>query len=84
MRVRLQPVGLEVLDDLIATGDLDPQFRAAMPTLQMGATLEWTPATATQAYRDPTTGTLYFCVTTTNLNVLADKFPAPTRSRCSP
>ncbi len=84
MRVRLQPVGLEVLDDLIATRDLDPQIRAAMPTLQIGTTLEWTPTTYTQVYVDRTTNLRYFCVTTTNLNVLADKFPAPTRSRCSP
>ena len=25
LRVQLQPIGLDVLDDLIASGDLDPQ-----------------------------------------------------------
>src|SRR5262249_5777713 len=32
LRVRLQPVGLDVLDDLVASNDLDPAIRAAMPT----------------------------------------------------
>jgi hypothetical protein len=35
MRVRLQPVGLDVLDDLILSNDLDPSVRAAMPTYDM-------------------------------------------------
>jgi hypothetical protein len=35
VRLRLVPVGLEVLDDLIASGHLDPTVRAAMPTLDL-------------------------------------------------
>lgn len=84
LRVRIQPVGLEVLDDLIASGDLDPSVRAAMPTFTIGRTLEWTPAAATDIYLDRATGALVYCVTNTNLNVRADRFPAPARSHCSP
>lgn len=32
LRVRLRPMGLDVLDDLIASGHLDPAIRDAMPT----------------------------------------------------
>ena len=35
VRVRLQPIGLEVLDDLITSGHLDPRFRDAMPTFDL-------------------------------------------------
>ena len=44
LRVRLRPIGLDVLDDLVATGDLDPSIRDAVPTFDLGSTvLEWTP-----------------------------------------
>jgi hypothetical protein len=44
MRVRLQPVGLDVLDHLIEGGDLSPELREKMPTFDLGSTvLEWTP-----------------------------------------
>ena len=84
MRVRLRPMGLDVLDDLIASGDLDPAIRSAVPTLGVGALVEWTKATATSTYLDRSTGSLVSCVTNTNLNVQADKFPAATRGRCKP
>src|SRR5205823_11714972 len=48
LRVRLQPVGIDVLQDLVDSRDLDPAIRDAMPTLDVGALLEWTEATATQ------------------------------------
>lgn len=42
MRVRIRPIGLEVLDDLIASGDLDVGIRAQMPTFTLGSTqIEW-------------------------------------------
>lgn len=45
MRVRVRPMGLDVLDDLIASGDLDPTIRDAMPSHTLGGTvLEWTEA----------------------------------------
>jgi hypothetical protein len=47
-RVRLRPVGLDVLDDLIGSGDLDPAVRDAMPVFDVAPTvLEWTPDSAT-------------------------------------
>lgn len=49
MRVALhiRPIGLDVLDDLIATGDLEAIYRERMPTFTVsGATLEWTPEAA--------------------------------------
>jgi hypothetical protein len=42
-RVRLRPIGLDVLDALVASGDLDAGVRAAMPTFTLGSTeLVWT------------------------------------------
>ncbi len=53
LRVRLRPVGLDVLDDLVASGDLDPTVRDAMQTLDLlpnrgveDVALAWTPAAA--------------------------------------
>jgi hypothetical protein len=84
LRVRLQPIGLDVLDDLIASGDLDASVKAQMPTYDIGktATLEWTTATATTAYIED--GLPVNCVTTTNLNAAADKVPAVNHTRCKP
>ena len=45
MRVRFIPIGYDVLDDLIGSGDLDPSFRAKMPVFSLAGTeLEWTTA----------------------------------------
>lgn len=45
MRVRMRPMGFDVLDDLIATGDLDPAVRDEMPTYDLRSTvIEWTSA----------------------------------------
>jgi hypothetical protein len=84
LQVHLMPIGLDVLDDLIASGDLDAGFRDVMPTYDIGDTLEWTPDAGTHTYVDRDTGGLWFCATTTSLNVLADKFPAPVKTLCSP
>jgi hypothetical protein len=85
MRIRIEPIGLDVLDDLVATGDLDKKYRDAMARLDVGPlkTLEWTPATATD-------GTFvedrvqYACVSPSNLNVAADKVPAKAHAKCAP
>ena len=84
MRVRLQPMGLDVLDDLVASKDLDPAVRAAMATTDVGASgpLTWTAATATSTYTDGRTS--YACITTTNFNVVSDKVPAVDHTRCTP
>ncbi len=59
LRVRMRAVGLEVMDDLIASGDLDPKFRDEIKTLDLlpnrqktSVSLEWTPAAA----KDPAFG----------------------------
>ncbi len=40
--VRMQPIGLDILDELIAAGELAPEVRAAMPTWELtGARLAW-------------------------------------------
>ncbi len=47
MRVRARAIGLDVLDDLIESGDLDPAIRDAMPTFDLaGTVLTWTPEAA--------------------------------------
>ncbi len=47
LRVRLRPMGLEVLADLVATGDLDPAVAAAMETFDVPpVSLVYTPDTA--------------------------------------
>jgi hypothetical protein len=84
MRVRTQPIGLDVLDDLVASGDLDRSVRDAMPTFDLGADgiLEWTAATATEQLVDDRIP--FSCVTKTNFNVRADRVPAKERTRCKP
>lgn len=84
LKVHLMPVGLDVLDDVIASGDLDAGIRALMPTFDIGQTLEWTPDAGTHIYVDRDTGGTVFCATTTNINVQADKFPAPVKTNCVP
>jgi hypothetical protein len=42
-RLRVRPIGLDVLQDLVDSGDLDPEIVAQMPTLTFGAQIEWTP-----------------------------------------
>ena len=41
-RVRVVPIGLDVLDELVKSGDLDPSVRAKMPFFTLaGTVLEW-------------------------------------------
>ncbi len=43
MRIRIRSMGLDLLDDLIASGDLDPAIRDQIPTFTLGTTqLNWT------------------------------------------
>ena len=42
-RLRVRPIGLDVLQDLVDSGDLDPAIVAEMSTLTFGAQIEWTP-----------------------------------------
>jgi hypothetical protein len=89
-RLRLQPVGVDVLSDLATSGDIDPAAVAGMPTWDVSflATdgsiapgLEWTPQAATAAYVDEFDQTQARCVATGNFNIGANKVraadPAP-------
>ena len=47
MRVRLRPIGYDVIDDLIETGDLEPSIRDTIPTYELASTvLTWREADA--------------------------------------
>jgi hypothetical protein len=83
MRVRLIPVGLDVLDSLIASGDLKAEIKAKMPVFTLASTsLEWTADAATIKYPDQ--GIPVSCVSaglTTGANTAS---PAPENTMCSP
>jgi hypothetical protein len=85
LRIRLQPIGIDVLNNLVASGDLDAGIIAQMPTLEvplpnlgvdggMSLYLEWTPeaAKAEGNLADPThaEGPMT-CVSTNIFNFLA-------------
>jgi hypothetical protein len=85
MRLRLVPIGYDVLDDLVASGDLTRAEREAMTELLVGstATVEWTPdAPGLQTWTDPDTGLPWSCLTRSNLNLRAVRTPAPTNAVC--
>jgi len=45
MRVQMRPLGLEMFEELIESGDLDPAVMASVPTLTLeGTEIEWTEA----------------------------------------
>lgn len=41
-RLRIRPIGIDVLNDLVASGDLEKSLVAEMPTMTFGAQIEWT------------------------------------------
>jgi hypothetical protein len=62
MRVRIRPIGLDILDELVASGDLPASIMTAMPTFDLGATsLVWTPDAAVSK-RTPLAGREALCV----------------------
>jgi hypothetical protein len=84
MRVRLQPIGLDVLDDLTTSGDLkDPTVRANMPTYDVGnnPVVTWTPATA--APGGVFNNIPYSCVSNTSASFIP-QVPAPAHVYCKP
>ena len=85
MRLRLQPVGLDVLNDLVQSGDLAPSVPANMPTYDVSflspdagiqPTLEWTPA-APLSFVDGLDRTNARCVWTQGFNAAAQTVLAP-------
>jgi nitrate/TMAO reductase-like tetraheme cytochrome c subunit len=92
LRIRVQPIGLDVLDDLVDSGDLDAGLTGAMPTFDVAPLLTWTPAAAAACqtglgspctYQDDD-GEMVTCVTPTGFNVAADKTLATQNAGCSP
>jgi hypothetical protein len=88
-RFWLQPIGLDVFDELVASGDLVDtdryaiaELRARLKPLAVGDAVEWTPATATERFLD--NGLPISCASTTNLSAAADKVPAVNHTRCGP
>ena len=81
LRLRMMPMGLEIVDDLIASGDLDPSVRSKIEVMQVGPTITWTPNSGVTPFPEKG-GTLYECVTLTNQNYQSDKFPPPVGGTC--
>jgi hypothetical protein len=84
MRVRLSPIGQDVIQDLIASGDLTQlSARDNAPIYDVGipSVLEWTAATATENYYDQTPVPVS-CISRTNLSGAADKVLARPVSNC--
>ncbi|HWP06216.1 MAG TPA: multiheme c-type cytochrome [Polyangiaceae bacterium] len=89
VEVRLAAFGLDVFDDLVASGDLADtdadtvtELRDAIATYRLGSVLEWTPDTAEPSFI--VDGLPMSCVTDTALNVRAATVPAVNHVRCSP
>ena len=53
VQVYVLPMGYDVLNDLVASGDLDPSFVAKMQRLPVGDPIVWTPDTVNGNYVDP-------------------------------
>jgi hypothetical protein len=98
-RLRLQPIGIDVLNDLASTGDLDAGLIAALPPpidIPLGAgvpsLLQWTPAAAATAaadggpmpYTDPNENLPATCVGSLPLPVDQNPAPPHTNPKCSP
>jgi hypothetical protein len=84
MRVLVQPIGLDVIDDLTASGDLhDPSVRENMPTYEVGTNplLTWTPATASNG--GVINNVPYSCVSNTSASFVP-QVPAPEHVHCHP
>ena len=84
LQINLQPVGLDVIDDLARTNYLSPDdardLRAQMVNLSVGQELEWTSTNATENYLDQ--GIPVSCVSKTNLLGAASAVRASTSTKC--
>jgi hypothetical protein len=87
VRVRLQPVGLDVLADLVASGDLDPSVPSQMTSFDVASTpiLEWSPDAATMAndsYSED--GLVFRCVSNTALLGSTPTVLGSSQATCAP
>lgn len=87
--LRLAPFGLDVFDDLVASGDLVDtdtytvsELRDALATYTLGNELEWTPDTAAPSF--VVDGLPMSCKSDTALNFAADTVPATNHTLCAP
>jgi hypothetical protein len=81
MRVRVRPVDFDLVDELVASGDLDPAVRDRIPTFTLGHTeLEWTRDAATIHYQDQG---IVDCVSS-GLPGARSATPAREPTRCAP
>jgi hypothetical protein len=85
LKVHIQAIGDDVLQDLVATKDLDPSIPPLVAKFELaGAAVEWTPATA-RTMNDPQTGLPKTCVRTgPPPPVTAVPTPAKSQARCEP
>ena len=94
LRIRIQPVGLDVLNDLVSTGDLNPSVVSKMPTFDVSLQgglyapggLEWTPAASAAAnvsYPDPYQK-FAACVVTPGFNPGSPVAPLGNAVSCTP
>jgi hypothetical protein len=88
LRLRIQPVGLDVLGDLTDSGDLDASVAGQMKTMDIdlgkGTTLTWTPTTTNDDYLDPDIGQPAHCVKFAPTLSLATLVKATNHTACSP
>jgi hypothetical protein len=84
VKLQLQAIGDDVLDSLVASGDLDPSVpsQIARYTLGGGAALDWTP-TAANVFQatDATSGAMTTCVGNGTYNSITT--PAISHARCA-
>jgi hypothetical protein len=86
MRVRLTAIGGDVIDDLVASGDLAAAYRDKIPTYTLGSDrmLVWTPATATENFLDASHLPVSCISTSPSLSAKSDTVPAAQRMSCKP
>jgi hypothetical protein len=85
LRVRLQAIGLDVIDDLTSSGDLTAPVRGNVPTYDIGTSpvVTWTPATAASAGVFSVWNVPISCVSNTSAS-FAPQVPAPAHAYCKP
>jgi len=85
LRIRVESMGLDFIDALVQSGDLDPAYRAKIPVFTLGGdpALEWTPGAANEIFIDEF-GQPMSCISKTNLRAQAAKVLAPEPPHCQP